>query len=130
MEDCRPGLAAVEFCADAQHYIGFADMQKGSFEAAIPLLTKAMASYARAASGSDFVEYRMVKLMQQTETETMLAGALLRTGHKDRAVDSLNHAISQLSMVERNAEIQEPIRASARKSLQVARAALKLAVKN
>src|SRR6516225_6526435 len=72
MEDCRQGLAAVEYCADAQYYIGFADMQRGNFEAAIPFLTKAMASYARAASGSDFVEYRMIKLKQQAETETWL----------------------------------------------------------
>ena len=130
MEDCRQGLAAVEYCADAQYYIGFADMQRGNFEAAIPFLTKAMASYARAASGSDFVEYRMIKLKQQAETETWLAAALLRTGHKDRAVDSLNHAISQLRMVEGNSDIQEAIRASARKSLQDAQAALKQAVKN
>ena len=48
-----------------------------------PFLTKSMASYARAASGSDFVEYRMIKLKQQAETETLLAAALLRIGRKD-----------------------------------------------
>lgn len=36
-------------------------------------------------------------------------------GRKDRAVIALNHAIDQLSIVERNDEIQDAIRASARK---------------
>jgi tetratricopeptide (TPR) repeat protein len=34
-DDCRSGVAAVEYCADAQYYIGFANMQKGKFEAAV-----------------------------------------------------------------------------------------------
>jgi hypothetical protein len=130
MENCRPGGAAGEYCADAQYYIGFANMQKGNFEAAVPFLTKSMASYSRAAGGSEFVEYRMIKLKQQAETETMLAAALRRIGRKDRAIDSLNHAISELSTVERNEEIQESIRASARSSLQDARAALEVTLKN
>ena len=44
-------------------------MQKGKFDAAVPFLTKSIASYARAASGSEFIEYRMIKLKQQAETE-------------------------------------------------------------
>jgi tetratricopeptide (TPR) repeat protein len=129
-EDCRQDVAAVEYCADAQYYIGFANMQKSNFEAAVPFLTKSMASYGRAAGESEFVEYRMIKLKQQAETEALLAAGLLRIGHKDRAIDSLNHAITQLSTVERNEEIQESIRASARKSLQDARAVLELTLKN
>jgi len=96
MEDCRPGVAAVGYCADAQYYIGFAYMQKGSFEEAVPFLTKSMASYARAAAEeSKFIEYRMIKLKQEAETETMLAAALFRLGRKDRAITALNHAIDQ-----------------------------------
>jgi tetratricopeptide (TPR) repeat protein len=129
-EDCRQGVAAVEYCADAQHYIGLAHMQKESFVSAVPFLIKSIASYARAASGSEFIEYRMIKLKQQAETETMLAEALLHTCHKDGAMNSLNDAISKLSTVEQNAEIQESIRASARKSLQDSRIALALAQKN
>jgi hypothetical protein len=72
----------------------------------------------------------MIKLKQQAETETMLAAALLRTGRKQSAIDSLNQAISQLTAVERNEEIQDAIRASATKSLQDARKALDLATKN
>lgn len=105
-------------------------MQKGSFEQAVPFLTKSMASYGRAAGESEFSEYRMIKLKQQAETETMLAAALVRLGLKKHAVDALNHAIDQLSTVERNGEIQDAIRASARTSLQDARAALTLALKN
>jgi tetratricopeptide (TPR) repeat protein len=123
-------VAAVEYCADAQYYIGFANMQKGSFGAAVPFLKKSMANYARAANGSEFVEYEMIKLKQQAETGTMLAAALLRTGRKQDAIDSLNQAISQLSTVERNEEIQDAIRASPRKSLEDARRALDLAAKN
>jgi tetratricopeptide (TPR) repeat protein len=130
MEDCRLGVAAIEYCADAQHYIGFADMQKGDFKAAAPFLTKSMASYARAAGESEFIEYRMIKLKQQAETETLLAAALLHIGRKDRAIDALNHAIAQLNTVEQNNGIQDAIRASARKSLQDARAALELTLKN
>ena len=129
-EDCRQGVAAVEYCADAQHYIGFAHMQKGKFDAAVPFLTKSIASYARAASGSEFIEYRMIKLKQQAETEMMLAEALVHTCHKGGALNSLNLAISQLSTVDQNAEIQESIRESARKSLQDARIAFALAQKN
>ena len=88
-----------------------------------------MASYARAAAEFEFVESRMIKLKEQAETETMLAAALVHTGHKDQAVQSINHAISQLSMVERNVEIQEPIRTSAGKSLGDARKALELVMK-
>ena len=124
MEDCRQGVAAVGYCADAQYYIGFADMQKGNFEAAVPFLTKSMASYARAASESEFIESRMINLKRQAETETMLAAALLQIGRKDRAIDALNHAIAQLSTVAGNGEIQDAIRASARTSLQDAQAAL------
>jgi len=130
MEDCRQGVAAVEYCAEAQHYIGFANMQKGNFEAAVPFLTKSMDSYARAAGESEFIEYRMIQLKQQAEAETMLAAALLHIGRKERAIDALNHAIAQLSTVERNNEIQDAIRASARRSLQDARAALQLTLKN
>lgn len=129
-QDCRPSVAAIEYCADAQHYIGFGYLQKGSFEEATSFLTKSMASYARAAGESEFIEYRMIKLKQAAETETMLAAALLRLSRKERAIDALNHAIDQLTSVERNDEIQEAIRASARKSLQDARGALALALKN
>lgn len=125
MEDCRQGIAAVGYCADAQHYIGFVEMEKGDFEAAVPFLTKSMASYARAAGESGFVEYQMIQLKQQAETETMLAAALLQIGRKDSAIDALNHAIAQLSTVERNEQIQDAIRASARKSLRDARATLR-----
>lgn len=118
MEDCRQGVAAVEYCADAQRYIGFARMQNGDFDAAVPFLIKSIASYARAASGSEYVAYRMIK---QAETETMLAQALLHTCHKDGAINSLNHAIAQLNTVTQNAEIQESVRASAGKSLLDAR---------
>ena len=93
-------------------------------------MNKSIANYERAASGSEFVEYKMIKLKQQAETETMLAAALLRTGRKQSAIDSLNQAISQLTAVERNEEIQDAIRASATKSLQDARKALDLATKN
>jgi len=129
-EDCRQGVAAVEYCADAQYYIGFADMQKGNFEAAVSFLSKSMVSYARAAGESPFIEYRMIKLKQQAETETLLAAALFRIGRKEPAINALNHAIAQLSTVEQNNEIQDAIRASARKSLQDARAALELTLKN
>jgi tetratricopeptide (TPR) repeat protein len=130
MEECRLGVAAVEYCGDAQYYIGFVYMQKGNFEGAVPFLTKSMGSYARAASGSEFAEYQMIKLKQQAETEAMLAAALLRTGSKARSIDALNHAISQLSTVEANADIQDSIRVSARRSLQDARKALEAARKN
>jgi len=129
-DDCRSGVAAVEYCADAQYYTGFANMQKGNFGAAVPFLKKSMANYARAGSGSESVEYQMIQLKQQAETESMLAAALLRTGRKQDAINSLNHAISQLSTVEGNEEIQDAIRASARKSLQDAQKALDLATKN
>ena len=129
MEDCRQGVTPAD-CAEAQHYIGFARIQEGNFEAAIPLLTKSMGSYARAASGSFLVESRMINLKKQAEAETWLAAALLRTGHKDRSSESLQHAIAQLQTIEGDAEIQDSIRASARKSLQEARAALKPAQMN
>jgi hypothetical protein len=105
-------------------------MQKGNFDKAIPFLKNSMASYARAASGSEFIEYKMIKLKQQAETETRLAAALLRTGHKQSAIDSLSHSIEQLSTVEGNEQIQDAIRASAKKSLQDARNALDLVRKN
>lgn len=130
MEECRLGVAAVEYCADAQYYIGFVYMQRGKFEGAVPFLTKSMASYARASSGSEFVEHQMIKLKQQAETETMLAATLLRIGSKAKSIDALNHAISQLSTVESNADIQDSIRTSARRSLQDAQKALELARKN
>jgi tetratricopeptide (TPR) repeat protein len=130
MQGCRQGVASIEYCADAQYYIGFVNMQKGNFNGAAPFLKDSMASYARAAAGSDRVEYQMIKLKQQAETETLLAAALLRIGRKGAAVDALNHAIAQLGMIERNSEIQDAIRDSARKSLQDAQSALQLTLKN
>jgi hypothetical protein len=105
-------------------------MQKRNFEAAIPFLTKSITSYSRAAEKSEFIESRMSRLQQQAETETWLAGALLNMGRKERAIDALNHAITQLTAIEQNNEIQDAIRASARRSLQEARAALELTSKN
>lgn len=105
-------------------------MQKGDFDAAVPFLIKSVASYVRAASGSEYVEYRMIRLKHQAETETMLAEALLHTCHKDGAINSLNHAISLLNTVAQNAEIQESIRASAGRSLLDAGVVHALAEKN
>jgi tetratricopeptide (TPR) repeat protein len=126
MEDCRQGVAALEYCADAQYYIGFCDMQRGKVEAAIPILTRSAGTYGRAASESQFVESRMIKIKQQAEAETLLAAALQRTGSNDRAIAALRHAIDQLTTVEQNVEIQDGIRASARKSREDARTTLNL----
>jgi len=68
----------------------------------------------------------MIKIKQQAEAETLLAAALQRTGSNDRAIAALRHAIDQLTTVEQNVEIQDGIRASARKSREDARTALNL----
>jgi tetratricopeptide (TPR) repeat protein len=130
MQDCRPGIADVELCAEAQQSIGYANLQKGNTEAAIPFLTRSMATYGRAAGEDASVEYSMITLKEQAEAEMWLAAAQVRSKHKDLAIDALRHAIDQLSKVSKNEEIQEAIRASARESLQAAQTALDRALKN
>jgi len=91
---------------------------KGDFPAALPFLREAVASYGKAASGGSSEDYRMIKLKQQAEAQTLLAMALFRTGQRKDALGILDGATQQLDKVQGNEKIEASIRESARKSLK------------
>jgi tetratricopeptide (TPR) repeat protein len=128
--DCKTGSAAIELCADAQYGLGTVQMYKGEFEGAVGMLTKSMASYAKASAGDHTEEFRMIKVKQQADVEALLGAALFRTGKKEKAIDALHHAVSQFTVVESNDKIPESVRAGARTSMKDAQTSLDLLLKN
>jgi len=119
-DDCRPDAKEIERCAEAQCDLGLAQMYRGDFSAAVSILREAVTTYGTAASGDHLEEYRMIKLKQRAEAQTLLATALFRTGRRSDALGILDSAIKQLDTVQRNENIQDSIRASARSGLRQA----------
>ena len=123
---CRPGTITVESCAEARYGLGSAQMYSGDFQGALDNLTAAITNFASLAAGGGPEEYRMIKLKQQADAQSLAAAAWFRTGQKDKAIAAFRKAIEQFSIVERNAKIQEDIRKGARDSAKDAKASLDL----
>ena len=127
--DC--GLAAMaDRCADAQYGMASAQMYAGDFKSAVPILRRAVANYALVVKGGYAEDYRMNKLKQQADAQSLLAAALFRTGNKADGIAAFERAIQQFSEVLKNASTPANLRASAESSLKDAQTSLDLLKKN
>lgn len=115
--DCKPDARELELCADAQRNLGFAQMSDGNFSTALQTLREAAANYGNTAKAGHSEDFRMIKLKQQAETQTLLAVALARTGQRNDAIKIVESAIKQLETVQNNENIEASIRNSAQSSL-------------
>jgi tetratricopeptide (TPR) repeat protein len=124
-EDCKPGAPGVERCADAQYGLGLSMMHAGDYAGAVTQLTASAANFAKIGlEGDEF--YRMTKLKQRGDAESMAAAALFRAGQKPQAIAAFRKAIATLSMVANNEKIDPGTRGSARTSLKDAQTSLGL----
>jgi tetratricopeptide (TPR) repeat protein len=124
--DCRPGTIAVESCADARYGLGTAQMYAGDFKGALDTLTACIANLVSLAALDGPEVYKMIKVKQQADAQSLAAAAWFRTGQKDKAIAAFRKAIEQFGIVERNTKIQEDIRKGARDSARDAKASLDL----
>lgn len=124
--DCRPGTLALESCADARYGLGTAQMYAGDFKGALDTLTACIANLTSLAALDGPEAYRMIKVKQQADAQSLAAAAWFRTGQKDKAISAFRKAIEQFGIVERNTKIQEDIRKGARDSARDAKASLDL----
>jgi len=123
--DCKPGAEWVERCADAQYGLGLALMHSGDFAGAAELLTASTANFGKVNMQGD-ESFRMTKLKQRGDAESMLAAALFRAGQKDKSLVMFRKAIATLKLVSGNEKLDPGIRGSARKSQSDAEGSLKL----
>ena len=124
-EDCKPGASGVERCADAQYGLGVALMHAGDFTRAVTQLNAAVANFAKIGLEGDEA-YRMTKLKQRGDAESMAAAALFRSGQKPQAIAAFRKAIATLSTVANDSKLDPGTRGSARTSLKDAQTSLEL----
>jgi len=129
-DNCRPGSAFLDRCADAKYGLGTAQMYKGDFEGAVGVLRQAVALYARIVQGSMAENYRMNKVKQQGDATALLAAAMFRTGHKPEAMVAFQQAINMFDAVDKSAQAAPDLKASARNSRKDAETSLDLLRKN
>ena len=122
-EDCKPGAPGVERCADAQYGLGLAMMHAEDFPGAVAQLTASVANFAKVGLEGD-ENYRMTKLKQRGDAESLAAAALFRTGKKAAAIVAFRKAIATLSTVANNEKLDQGTRGSAQTSLKDAQASL------
>ncbi|HTS66480.1 MAG TPA: tetratricopeptide repeat protein [Candidatus Acidoferrales bacterium] len=129
-QDCGPASPRMDRCAEAQYGMGTAEMYKGDFAAAATILRQAIASYSVLVKGSVTDEFRMARLKQQADAQSLLAAALFRTGKKPEAIAAFERALQQLGLVEKNPASGDTLREAARTSARDAQASLDLLRKN
>jgi tetratricopeptide (TPR) repeat protein len=125
-EECRPGSAGLDRCADAQYGMGTAQMYKGDFAGATTTLRAAMANYAALTKAGYTGDYRLNKLKLHADAQALLAAALFRTGKKPEAISTFERAIQEFSSVAGDANAPEALRSSARASMKDAQTSLDL----
>lgn len=124
-EDCKPGSPAVERCADAQYGLGLALMHAGEFLGAVGQLSDSAANFGKVSMSGD-EPFRMTKVKQRGDAESLLAAALFRAGQKEKSIATFRTAIARLKTVADNEKIDPGTRGSARKSQTDAEGSLKL----
>jgi tetratricopeptide (TPR) repeat protein len=128
--ECVPNSAAADRCAGAQYGMGTALMYKGDFQAAVPVLRRAIANFAQVVKGGYTEDYRMNMLKQQGDAQSLLAAALFRSGNKAEGIAAFERAVQEFSTVVKNPGTPEPLRVSAQTSLKDAQTSLDLLKKN
>jgi len=124
-EDCKPGSPGVERCADAQYGLGLALMHAGEFLGAVGQLSESAANFGKVSMNGD-EPYRMTKVKQRGDAESLLAAALFRAGQKEKSIATFRTAIARLKTVADNEKIDPGTRGSARRSQTDAEGSLKL----
>lgn len=127
--NCKSRMA-MESCADAQYGVGTVQMYKSDFAAAVSNLGKALATYGKAVAGDHPEEFRMKKIVQKAKVEGLLGAALFRTGDKPKAIETLRHSVSQLTIVAKNEKLSQELRNSAHGALLDAQKSLDLLQQN
>jgi tetratricopeptide (TPR) repeat protein len=125
--NCKPKMK-LEDCADAQYGLGTAQMYKSDFAAAVHNLGNAQITFGKAAAADP--ETRLHKILQQAKVEGLLGAALFRTGDKPKAIQTLRHSVTQLTDLQKNAQLQPAERNSAQGALADAQNSLKLLLQN
>jgi len=100
-------------------------MHAGDFAGATTELTASVANFGKVKMEGDET-YRMTKLKQRGDAESMLAAALFRSGQREKSVSEFRKAIATLKTVADNEKLDPGTRGSARKSETDAEASLKL----
>ena len=124
-EDCKPGAPWVERCADAQYGLGLAMMHAGEFTGAVTYLTQSAENFGKVPANGD-LPFRMTKLKQRGDAESLLAAALFRAGQKEKSTAMFRKAIASLKTVADEEKLDPGTRGSARASLTDAKTSLKL----
>jgi len=124
-EDCKPGGPWVERCADAQYGLGLAMMHAGEFAGAVTYLTLSAENFGKVPADGD-LPFRMTKLKQRGDAESLLAAALFRAGQKEKSAAMFRQAIASLKTVANEEKLDPGTRGSARNSLTDAETSLKL----
>jgi tetratricopeptide (TPR) repeat protein len=124
-EDCKPGAPGVERCADAQYGLGLSMMHAGEFAGAVTYLTQSAENFGKVQAEGD-LPFRMTKLKQRGDAESLLAAALFRAGEKEKAIAKFRQAIASLKTVADEEKLDPGTRGSARTSLTDAETSLKL----
>ena len=100
-------------------------MHAGDFAGAVTQLTESAANFGKVNMQGDEA-FRMTKLKQRGDAESMLAAALFRAGQREKSVAEFRRAIATLKTVADDEKLDPGTRGSARKSLQDAEGSLKL----
>jgi len=124
-KDCAPDSEWIERCADAQYGLGLALMHSGDFAGAVRELNVSVANFGKVKMEGD-EHFRMIKLKQRGDAESMLAAALFRAGEREKAVAMFRKAIVTLKEVANDQKLDPGTRGSAQKSLTDAEGSLKL----
>jgi len=124
-EDCKPGALSIERCADAQYGLGLALMHAGEFLGAVAQLSESAANFGKVSMVGD-EPYRMTKMKQRGDAESLLAAALFRAGQKEKSTAMFRTAIATLKIVSGNEKLDPGTRGSALKSQTDAEGSLKL----
>jgi hypothetical protein len=124
-KDCAPGSEWLERCADAQYGLGLALMHSGDFPGAVRELTLSVGNFGAVKMSGD-EHFRMTKLKQRGDAESMLAAALFRAGDREKSLAMFRKAIVTLKEVANDGKLDPGTRGAAQKSLTDAESSLNL----
>ena len=119
-KECESESTAVSECAEAQSNLAIAKMGVGDFAGALTSFQQAEASYAKAEKFSGNHEFMMIEVKDRAETKLLSAIALFRLGKTTEAIASAEAAISELTRVEEDENINSGVRDDAEQYLQQA----------
>jgi tetratricopeptide (TPR) repeat protein len=119
-KDCQSESTAVSTCADAESDLCTAKMYDGDFNGALPCFRDVEARYVKAQHFSEFHEFTMIEIMDEAKAKFSIALLLYQLGKTPDALISTEAAISELSTVQADENIQQEIRNEATNALRAA----------